>query len=148
MHQYNPQKVTAVWTSIAGAVDILEGAAADSFLEITTDTARWSREMDREGNGVRNKNNNRGGMARSTITSKSPLNKTLSDIANADDEAENVVGTIVVKDLNGDTLVTLFDAFLEDQPAPSYGATSGNRVWVWQYGKRVQTLTGQDVVGA
>ena len=146
MRQYDPQQVTAVWTTVAGSVDILEGAVAETFLEIFEDNTRWGKEGDREGNYVRNKDNRRGGGCRVTITAKSPLNKTLNDLAIADDLGEAQVGTIVVKDLNGDTLITLIDAYLQGPVRPSYGATAAPRVYTFDCSRVDQLITGQDVV--
>lgn len=146
--QYVPTKVVGSWATPAatgfGVVDILQGAIDGAFLASTSDNARWTREHDLAGNATRVYNSNRGGSLSITISASSPTNTTLSALAELDDITQSVVGAIVLKDLNGNTIVEIDGAFLEDIPAVSFGNDRGSRTWTWQYAAARVFLGGHD----
>lgn len=146
MRQYDPQQVVASFSWTGGTVDILEGAAADSFLTIEEDNPRFTRESDREGGATRVKNNNRGGVITVTLSASSPANASLTNIAIADDLGSNAVGEIVVKDLSGSEVTSAVGAFIESRPKPSYGSDRGTRVWRFQCERIDVAGGGHDVV--
>lgn len=134
LRTYDPLKVVGSWstTSTLGTIDILDGAIDGDFASITRDNARWTREHDRAGNSTRVRNNNRGGTISVTIDASSPTNARLSRAVQEDDLGESVVGTLLLRDLNGDTIIEADGAFVEDIPDLSFGNSSGTRVWVFQ----------------
>lgn len=132
LRQYNPLQVVGSWTTATGSVDILDGRIDGSFLQTTSDNKRWARENDQHGNATRVKMNNRGGTITVTLSASSPTNSQLSARVEADDATEAVVGFLLLKDLNGNTVVEADGAFLEDIPDPSFGSDRGSRAWVFQ----------------
>lgn len=132
LRQYDPLQVVGSWTTPSGVVDILDGRIEGEFLRVLRDNKRWTREHDAHGNATRVKNNNRGGAVEVVISASSPTNAALSKRAQADDLTENVVGALLLKDLNGNTVIEADGAFIEDVPDPSFGNTRGDRTWIWQ----------------
>ena len=146
LRQYDPIQVVGSWVTVRGSTDILNGTIdPGDFLTITKDNPRWAREHDRAGNTTRVKNNNRGGSVTVNLSASSPTNTELSALAVADDVTENIVGALVIRDLNGNTLIEADGAFLEDAPAPSFGSERGARAWTWQCAAIRTFLGGHDV---
>lgn len=134
LRQYNPTKVVGSWATPTnlGVIDILDGAIDGEFLGETSDNPRWTREHDRHGNATRVRNNNRGGSFAVTISASSPTNTRLSLAVEEDDISESVVGPLVLKDLNGNTVIEADGAFIADMATVSFGAERGSRVWIFE----------------
>lgn len=148
LRQYDPLQVVASWTTPGpyGTVDIVDGRVDDQeFLNSGRDKKRWELEGDGNANATRVKQNRKTGTISITLSASSPTNETLSKIAALDDASENQVGALVIRDLNGQTIVTCTGAFLEDVPDPTFGATRGERVWTWRCATIVPFVGGHDL---
>lgn len=148
LRQYVPLKVVGSWdtNSPLGVIDILDGTVnAGEFLAVETDNATWSRESDRHGNATRVKNSNAGGRVRVTFSASAPTNAKLSAAVLADEISDNVVGPLMLKDLNGNTVVEADGCFLVDTPDPSFGSDRGSRVWVWECATIRKFIGGHDL---
>ena len=148
LRQYVPRKVVGSWVIPIppGVIDILDGAInTGDFVVTESDNDAWSRESDLSGNATRVRNNNEGGRVRVTLSASSPTNAKLSNAAAADAISENVVGALVLRDLNGDTLIECDGAFLVDTPDPSYGSERGSRTWTWECAAIRKTLGGHSI---
>src|SRR5690606_23796192 len=129
----DPLQVVGSFTTPLGTVDILDGAIDQGdFVSIASDNPTWGREKDRGGNATRVKNNNAGGQVSVVLSASSPTNTRLTELVAADGVTENIVGSLVLKDLNGNTVVECDGAFIVDTPDPSFGSDRGSRTWVWE----------------
>jgi hypothetical protein len=148
LRQYAPLKVVGSWVIPIppGVIDILDGAVnTGDFVVFESDNDAWSRESDLAGNATRVRNNNEGGRVRVTLSASSPTNGKLSKAAAADAISENVVGALVLRDLNGNTVVECDGAFLVDTPDPSFGSERGSRTWTWECAAIRKVLGGHDI---
>jgi len=146
LRQYDPLQVVGSFTSLAGSVDILDGSIdGGDFAALATDAVTWTRENDRGGNATRVKSNNRGGSISISLSASSPTNAALSTLAQADYVSENVVGVLVLRDLNGTTVITCNGAFIEDIPDFAFGSTRGQRTWVFQCAEIVVFAGGHTI---
>ena len=148
LRQYSPLKVVGSWVIPIppGVIDILDGAVnTGDFVAIETDADAWTRETDLAGNATRVRNNNQGGRIRVTLSASSPTNTRLTAAAAADAISESVVGALVLRDLNGNTVVECDGAFLVDTPDFSFGVDRGSRTWVWECAAIRTVLGGHDV---
>lgn len=148
LRQYDPMQVVGTWatTSPLGSIDITDGVIdGGTFAAVASDNRRWVRENDRAGNSTRVKVNNKGGAVTISIAASSPTNRRLSLAAELDDATENVVGALVIRDLNGGTVIEADGAFLEGIPDPSFGNTRGQRDWVFQCATIRVHLEGHDL---
>lgn len=148
--QYVPIKVVASWVTPSpfGVVDIRDGAIdGGEFLGIVSDVPIWARETDGHGSATRVKNENRGGRLTINLSASSPTNTILSSLVALDLVSEGIVGPIVVKDLNGDTIVEADGCFLIDVPDLSFGSDRGSRAWVWECAAIRKFAGGHDAVG-
>lgn len=132
LRQYVPQKVVGSWVTPLGAINILDGVIDGEFFSLAMDNPRWTREHDGAGNGTRVRNSNRGGSFPITLSASSPTNQLLSEAVQADDVSENMVGDILLRDLNGNTVIAASGCFLEDMAPPSFSNERGTRVWTFQ----------------
>jgi len=132
--QYDPLQVVGSWTTPGtfGVVDIMDGTIDGEFAAVARDNPRFAREHDRAGNTTRVKNNNRGGTVTITLSASSPTNETLANVQELDDLTETQVGVLLLKDLNGNTVIEADGAFLQDQPDPTFGAERGTRAWIFE----------------
>ncbi len=148
LRQYSPLKVVGSWVTPTplGVIDILDGAVnTGDFVAIETDVDAWTREADLAGNATRVRNYNKGGRVRVTLSASSPTNTRLSQAAAADEISESVVGALVLRDLNGNTVVECDGAFLVDIPDFSFGSERGSRTWTWECAAVRMVLGGHDL---
>lgn len=150
LREYNPLRVVGSWTTLTplGTIDILDGHIdGGDFASVTTDNARWAREHDGNGNATRVYQPNNGGSVAVTLSASSPTNLKLTQAVAADGITESVVGLLLLKDLNGSTVVEMEGAFLEDVPDPTFGSTRGERVWVFQAAAVNKVIGGHELAG-
>ena len=147
LRQYDSLKVVGAWTTPTplGTIDILDGVISGDFVAIETDNDAWSREYDEAGNATRVRRHNEGGRVRVTLSASSPTNAKLSKAAILDGQTESVVGALVIRDLNGNTVVECDGAFLADIPDFSLGSDRGSRTWVWECAAIRQFIGGHDL---
>lgn len=148
LRQYDPLKVVGSWVTPIpnlGTIDIVDGAISGDFAAVETDNDAWSRESDLAGNATRVRNHNDGGRIRITLSASSPTNAKLSAAAAEDAVSESVVGPLVLKDLNGNTVVECDGAFLADIPDFTLGSDRGSRTWVFECAAVRPFLGGHDL---
>lgn len=144
LRNFDPERITAVWAIRGGkAVDLTQGLIdAPGAMTETKDSAKWTRKSDRQGNTVRNRSGKRGAALTCTYAAEAPIHGELAAILELDDALGTMVGDIVVRDLEGTTLVTYVSAFIEDDPAMAYGDTAGDRVYVFGCAERIALFGG------
>lgn len=148
LRQYVPLKVVGSWVIPIppGVIDILDGAVnTGDFVVFESDNDAWSRESDLGGNATRVRNNNEGGRCRVTLSASSPTNTKLTQAHAADLISENVVGALVLRDLNGNTVVECDGAFLVDTPDPTFGSERGARTWTWECAAIRKVIGGHEI---
>lgn len=143
LRTYDPAKVTAVWALPTGAFNLTPGLidGAGAIAE-TKDSPRSSRRGDRNGNMVRNISKKKGGTLAFTYVEEAEIHNALSAYAQTDAQTNNIVGTITIKNLAGDTVAVYNGAHIEDDPLINYGDTAGDRVWVFGYAERIAFFGG------
>ncbi len=147
MRQYDPLQVSGSFAGPAfGAIDIVDGGIAGDFIASALDNPLWTREFDRHGNATRVKNNNRGGTVTVMISASSPTNAGLSGLQIRDRLGEAIVGTLLIRDNNGGSVIICNGAFINSTPAPTFGVTRGERAWVFECETIDIVLAGHDPV--
>ena len=149
LRDFDPDKVTVTWVLPTGAValhvGLIDGPGA---ITDTKDKPRASRTSDRQGNQVRNSTRVRSGSLSLTYQAEAQTTAVLTGIIQGEDATSIVAaGMIVVKNLNGDELVTYAGAAIDDEPDVSFGDTNADRVYVFGYAKRKLIATGLPAVG-
>jgi hypothetical protein len=126
--QYDPILVAGNW----GEITITDGAVNGEFFSTTQDNTLWAREFDRDGNGTRVKNNNRGASFQVTLSASSPTNNLLWAAYASDAAGGNQIATMSLVDASGTLQIFAENAFIENVPDVSLGAERGTRVWTFQ----------------
>lgn len=139
LRQYDPDQITASWSLRTGeAFDLTEGLIdGPNAIVDAKDAPKWTRRSDRQGNTVRNRSRKKGGALTFTYDAESEIQDILTPIVLADGETGVFVGDIVIRDLNGSTMLTYIGAFIENDPDPAFGDTAADRVYVFGYGERI-----------
>jgi hypothetical protein len=146
LRQYDPKKVTASWGIPGAGLDLLADAVAGTFLEVSAASDAWSDpRVDRQGNAVRVFLNNGSGLLTIRNTAEGPMNAVLSALAQTDKLAQNIVGSITVKDLNGSTVCVYTGCYIKRIPPPSFGMEAGERIWRWSFVGATEFIGGQNV---
>lgn len=147
LRNYDPERVTVTWALPTGAIDLTEGLIdGPGAIAETKDAPAWTRRGDRNTNMVRNKMRNKGGTLALTYVAEAEIQAALTVIFLVDQELETQVGAIVVRDLNGTTLLTYDGAFIEDDPTVAFGDTAADRVYTFGYARRVPVLGGSEAL--
>lgn len=144
LRTYDPDQVSASWSLRVGdAIDLTEGLIdGPGAIVDAKDAPAWTRRSDRNSNMVRNRSRKKGGTVTFTYAAESEIQDTLTPLVIADGVTGAMVGDIVVKDLNGSTIMTYIGAFIENDPDPSFGDTAADRVYVFGYAERIPLLGG------
>jgi len=146
LRQYDPDQITISWSfrgGETGSIDLAEGLIdGPNAIVDAKDAPKWTRRSDRNSNVVRNRSRKKGGTLTLTYVAESEIQDLLTPLVIADGETGSIVGDIVIKDLNGSTIMTYIGAFIENDPDPAFGDTAADRVYVFGYADRVALLGG------
>lgn len=114
--------------------DLSAGWAEDTFLTIEPITERKSYKAGADGAFAFSKSANKGAVITMTFQQTAPINKRLALIAAMEDVVggDTIFDEFRVTDLTGDSVNFLaLGATLTEVAGTSFGATSGEKTWVW-----------------
>lgn len=123
---YDPSLITQ---SVAGIV--LGGYAEDEYVTIEQNAKRFEHKVGVMGDTARARVLDRSALVTITLLATSESNDDLSALAASDDNTPNGggIGSYVLRDRGGTTLVQAADCWIEEVPPISLGKSVGNRVW-------------------
>lgn len=146
LHVYNPLQVVGSWATATGVIDLSDGVVLEQdFFNTTPDGPEWVREKDGHGNATAvYQPGNRGGVFALAISASSALNTRLSATVIAS-RISLVTGLLVVRDLNGNTLINHEGAFLQGIVGKGFGQARGMNLWSWEVEKIDALIGGHNV---
>lgn len=123
---YDPQRVVGSFNGI-----LFLGYMDGTF--ITADRAEdgFSTQIGATGDVTRVRNRNKSGTVTLTLQAQSPTNQLLSAIAAQDELFGTGTGALMVKDLNGTTLLLAQIAWIQKIPATEFSDDASGREWVF-----------------
>lgn len=124
-HNYDPGRVVAAFRGIP-----ILGYADGTFIAVERAEDAFTSEVGAGGDVTRVRSRNRTGTATFTLLSSSPTNDLFSGVALEDEMFGTGVGPLLVKDLNGTTLIEAPVAWIKKSPAVEYAKEAGSREWV------------------
>lgn len=124
MKTYDPGQVIV---SFAGVV--LQGFAPDTFVTVERDEDGWMKTAGADGEVCRTRNRNRMGRVTVTLLQSSQSNDALSALAILDELSAGGSGPLLIRDLNGTTLVAVQNAWIAKFANAEFGKELGNREW-------------------
>jgi len=105
------------------------GFASGTFIEIERDEDAFTKEVGAHGDTTRVRSHNKGGKVTFTLKASSPCNDLLSARAIGDEQSGLGSGPVLMKDLNGTTVVESPDAWIKKLPKIERGTEASNVVW-------------------
>lgn len=147
LRQYDSNAVTGSWVTAQFSIDIVDGTVSGDFLDPTRNEDDWMLEVDQFGNATRVWIGDKTGTVQVTLSASSPTNTRLSQARSQDLLSRNVVGELVITDLNGDTVIACQGAFICGKPQKTFGTTRGNVVWTFKCASLVSFIGGHETVG-
>lgn len=149
LRPFHPDRVSAVWSIRGGAaldltIGLIDGPGA---ITEAKDAPARSRRSDRQSNTVINRSSKKGGTVTFTYVAEAELQDVLSALFLAEETSGTInVGDLVVRDLNGSTIMTYVGCFIEDDPTVQYGDTAADRAYVFGYSERVPFVGGAEAL--
>lgn len=139
---FDPNQLTVTLTAI-GISHIATGFARDTFVSIAWDEDLFNDDTDANGDLIRYKLNNYNAKLTLSLNQASPTNSILSTLMNLDRN----VGTggkfaLMVKDNNGDTLISSSSSYILTLPTVAFGTTASNRDWIIRMENAVPFIGG------
>lgn len=122
---YDPAGIAII---VAGGP--IEGFAPDTFVVAARRNPSWALTVGADGEGARAKSNDKSGTITFTLIQTSLSNDFLSSLAALDELTNNGVGPLLIKDLNGDTIIAAGTAWVQKPADSEYGKEIATREWV------------------
>lgn len=147
LRNYDPALVTATFSVDGqGSIDLTSGLIdGEGAISVVRAAPNWSApRADRNGNAGRNKSKNKTGLATFVYVAEAEIQTRLTALVAVDDQTGAVVGSIVIKDLNGDTICTYIGAYIQSTPSPVYGMSAADRVYVWGFAEAIELMGGAE----
>lgn len=127
---YSPKKVVA---TVAGIP--IDGYADGTFITVEQSEDNFTLYKGAGGDMARAQNLDESGEVTFTLMATSITNAQLSALAKADRDSLTGVGTIIIKDLLGTTLVKGNAAWVKKNPTINFGKEVETREWVFTVAK-------------
>lgn len=137
---YDPGRITMVWNGI-----LIQGYGPDTFVKAARNEDLFDEQVGADGSVVHVRNRNRTGKVTFTLLDASPTNDQLSTAANADELTGLSIGALMIKDLNGTTLIKCANARIQKYPDIEYAADGGTNDWVIMCAE-LEVFAGGEVV--
>ncbi len=122
---YDPGQISIVFNDVT-----ISGFMDGTFVSAEREVEDFTKHVGADGLVTRVQSRNRSGTVTLTLTMASPSNEALSAIKQRDEDFRTGVGTLQIKDLNGNTLLTAEKAWLQKWPSVAYGAEVEGREWM------------------
>lgn len=122
----------------------VQGYADGDFLTVTWETDSFSDVAGTDGDVSRSKTNDQRATVEIILMNTSPTNDLLSAVWQADLNTPGGagVGSLLVTDLNGTTLLTAGNAWISKAPDITYGREANERTWTLRVDKLVAFVGG------
>ena len=126
---YDPSQVTVTFTgaNIHGFID-------GSFIKAERDESAFFLQIGADGEFARAKNKNKAGKVTVTLQQTSVSNDTFAAAAKLDELGNGGYGALIIKDLNGTTLLNAQTAWVDKIAPLELGKELGQREWVLRTG--------------
>jgi hypothetical protein len=127
---YDPSQVTVTFlgANIHGFID-------GSFVKAERDEDAFFKQVGADGEWARAKNKNKGGKVTFILQQTSVSNDTMATAAKLDELGNGGHGALIIKDLNGTTLLNSKEAWVQKMAPLDLAKELGQREWVLDTGE-------------
>jgi hypothetical protein len=140
---YDPAQIAM---SIAGIP--IEGIAEGTFVKVERNTETWKLKIGSGGEGARAKSNDKSGKFTFTLMQTSITNDALSALAKLDEESNNGIGAVLLKDLGGRTLCEAGTGWIQKPADVELSNEILGREWVVETDDVGMLIGGTDLTTA
>lgn len=123
---YNPRQVTVTFMGT-----LMRGYADGTFIEASRDEDSYTKVVGAAGDGLRIRTNNKGGKIKLTLLQTSLSNDVLSAAQQLDEQSGTGHGALMVKDLNGNSLLIATEAWVMKPVDLKFGKDHQAREWTF-----------------
>ncbi len=124
-YNYDPGQVVMVFKGVQ-----MMGFASGTFIKASRSEDAFSMVAGAHGDVTRVRSRNRTGSVTVMLQAGSPVNDLLSAILASDELAGLGVGPLMVKDNNGNTLITAANAWIRKIPDGEFADDQSDREWI------------------
>ena len=128
LKNYDPLKIIVVLGEIQ-----FQGFAEGTFVTTEQETDTFTKSVGAGGDVTRVRNHNNSGRMTVTLIQTSPTNDLLSARFNVDKATGLNTAPLMIKDLNGTTLLEAPNAWIVKRAEVEYGSEASNREWMIDY---------------
>lgn len=121
---YDPGRIIVVFKGAQ-----IQGYADGTFVKASRSAETFKSNVGAGGDVVRVRSRNKLGQVVITLQAASSSNDVLQAIADADENTGAAYGSLMIKDLNGTTLVVASTAWVVKPADAEYAADASNREW-------------------
>lgn len=150
-YTYSPEEISLIWTAEDKdgnidpfTLDLTDGLAEGTFITVSTDEDRFSKQVGANGKVVRTRNANRSGTIELTLMQQSLAHLQLFYAAAQDDAADNQrIGNFYIVSAEGElplNLFTLEDCWIKKLPDTTGSKENGERTWMFDVAKVLPDL--------
>lgn len=108
----------------------IAGFADGTFVNVERNADAFTLAMGSDGEGTRSKSNDRSGRFTFTLQQSALGNDILNEIANADEQSNQGVVAVQVKDASGNSLHSAEKAWVVKKATSGYAKETENREWI------------------
>lgn len=136
-NNYDSGRIVGSWKGIP-----FLGFMDSTFLNAERNEDAFTESVGAQGDVTRVRSRNRTGTVTLTLQAASPTNDLLSAQAILDELTGLGYGPLLIKDLNGTTLVEAAVAWIKKVPAVEFGTEASGREWVFTCADLVMNIGG------
>jgi len=134
---YDPSRVVVTFRGI-----LLQGFADGAFVSTERSEDAFSASAGAAGDVTRVRSRNRMGSVTVTLMAASPSNDSLSAVAAQDEAFGTGYGPLMIKDLNGTTLIQASTAWIKKVPSVEFGKDASSYEWVFECADMIKHVGG------
>jgi hypothetical protein len=138
MQNYDPKRVVVTFKGVR-----LTGYMSGTFVSAERETQSFSKVVGAGGDVVRVRSRNRSGTATVTLQASSPSNDVLSGFLLEDELLGTGTGPLMVKDLNGTTILEAPEAWIQKPPDVEFGDDESSREWMFDCDELIEYVGGR-----
>lgn len=124
---FDPGRISMIWNSV-----LIQGLGPDTFVKCVRNEDAFNQVVGAQGDVVDVRNRNRSGLVTFTVLDASPTNDFLTVLALGDELTGLGFGALMIKDLNGTTLIKSAAARIKKFPDVEFAKDGGTNDWVLQ----------------
>lgn len=121
---YDPEEVLIIINGVP-----MSGFGDDSMVSVEREEDTYTKVVGCDGKVSRSRSRNRSGSMTLTLKATSPSNDVLSGIALLDEQKNEGVVPVLIKDMLGTTVITSAFGWIRKMPSPEFGKEVGDREW-------------------